>query len=319
MRPCWRSCTESAIDGGLGPDAAHEAMRDLVRPGRRRVASPARRASICRASCSAWPDHPGRKGGRTPIGAGSRRSASNTPPSRYRAAGLHPAVTDAEGRSERLTCRSRSAAWLGLNRSSRRAGDAGVAFIVAVDGGGRGRRFQRSRHPRQLMAYLGLTPSEHSSGPIVRRGGINQAGSSLARRALVEGAWATGCRPASAGSFLDRMSGLPQIVRDIAWNGQLRMCQRYRHLMAAGKPRVVAVTAIAREMAGFIWAIAAPWRLLTPDAAETPRERFDLPMRSRGGTRWEPRARYSRRRRRSSLIARQPQDETHGHAVTNRA
>jgi len=54
----------------------------------------------------------------------------------------------------------------------------------------------------------------------------------------------------------DRLEGLPKAVRDIAWKGQLGMCQRYRHLMAAGKPKVVATTAIAREMVGFIWAIA---------------------------------------------------------------
>ncbi len=54
----------------------------------------------------------------------------------------------------------------------------------------------------------------------------------------------------------DRLEALPQAVRDITWKGQLRMCQRYRHLIASGKPKVVATTAIAREMVGFIWAIA---------------------------------------------------------------
>ena len=56
--------------------------------------------------------------------------------------------------------------------------------------------------------------------------------------------------------LLARLEALPQAIRDIAWKGQLRMCQRYRHLMAAGKARVVVITAIAREMVGFIWAIA---------------------------------------------------------------
>ena len=55
---------------------------------------------------------------------------------------------------------------------------------------------------------------------------------------------------------VDRMEGLPQGVRDIAWKGQMRMCRRYNHLVASGKPTVVANTAIAREMVGFIWAIA---------------------------------------------------------------
>ena len=106
------------------------------------------------------------------------------------------------------------------------------------------------------MAYLGLTPAEHSSGASVCRGGITKAGSGLARRALVEGAWSYGMQARVSRKLLDRIEDLPQPVRDIAWKGQLLMCQRYRHLMAPGKPSVVAITAIAREMAGFVWAIA---------------------------------------------------------------
>ncbi len=111
------------------------------------------------------------------------------------------------------------------------------------------------------MAYLGLTPSEHSSGASVRRGGITKAGSKLARHALVEGAWSYRMQARVGRKLIDRIEALPQAVRDIAWKGQLRMCQRYRHMMAAGKPKVVATTAIAREMVGFIWAIA---REVTP-------------------------------------------------------
>ena len=106
------------------------------------------------------------------------------------------------------------------------------------------------------MAYLGLTPSEASSGAKVRRGRITKAGSGLARRALIEGAWSYRMQPRVSRKLYDRLETLPKSVRDIAWNGQLRMCRRYRHLMAAGKPKVVTTTAIAREMVGFIWAIA---------------------------------------------------------------
>jgi len=137
----------------------------------------------------------------------------------------------------------------------------GIASIVAVTVVAEVGDFNRFDNPRQLMAYLGLTPSEHSSGASVRRGGITKAGSSLARRALVEGAWSYRMQARVSRKLLDRIEGLPQAVRDIAWKGQLRMCQRYRHLMAAGKPKVVATTPIAREMAGFIWAIA---RTVTP-------------------------------------------------------
>ena len=140
----------------------------------------------------------------------------------------------------------------------------GVAFIVAVTVVAEVGDFNRFDNPRQLMAYLGLTPSEHSSGASVRRGGITKAGSGLARRALIEGAWSYRMQARVSPKLFDRIEGLPQIVRDIAWKGQLRMCQRYRHLMAAGKPKVVATTAIAREMVGFIWAIA---RTVKPSCA----------------------------------------------------
>ena len=145
----------------------------------------------------------------------------------------------------------------------------GVAFIVAVTVVAEVGDFSRFDNPRQLMAYLGLTPSEHSSGASVRRGRITKAGSRLARHALVEGAQRLG-----GGSYrmqarvgrkhIDRIEAVPQAVRDIAWKGRLRMCQRYRHMMASGKPKVVATTAIAREMVGFIWAIA---REVTPTNA----------------------------------------------------
>lgn len=132
----------------------------------------------------------------------------------------------------------------------------GVAFIVAATVVAEVGDFQRFDNPRQLMAYLGLTPSEHSSGSTVRRGGITKAGSGLARRALIEGAWSYRMQARVSRKLHDRIEGLPQAVRDIAWKGQLRMCHRYRQLVAAGKAKVIVITAIAREMVGFIWAIA---------------------------------------------------------------
>lgn len=173
------------------------------------------------------------------------------------------AVADAEARVERLT---KQIAELLPRWSLAPVVEAvqamrGVAFVVAVTVVAEVGDFSRFDNPRQLMAYLGLTPSEHSSGASVRRGGITKAGSSLARRALVEGAWSYRMQARVSRKLHDRIEALPQAVRDIAWKGQLRMCQRYRRLMAAGKPKVVATTAIAREMVGFIWAIA---RTVTP-------------------------------------------------------
>ncbi len=124
--------------------------------------------------------------------------------------------------------------------------------------------FRRFANPRQLMAYLGLVPSEHSTGERVRRGGISKAGNSRARRALVEGAWAYRFPARVSAHLQDRLDDLPKGVTDIAWKAQTRLCGRYRRLMARGKRRTVVVTAIAREMAGFLWAIGAQVAPLPP-------------------------------------------------------
>src|SRR5205823_6425862 len=116
--------------------------------------------------------------------------------------------------------------------------------------------FRRFTNARQLMAYLGLVPSEYSSGSTVRRAGITKAGNALARRVLIEGAW-TYRMPARVSRKLhDRLEPLSPVIRDIAWKAQARLCARYRRLAAIGKPKVVVTTAIARELVGFIWAIA---------------------------------------------------------------
>ena len=110
--------------------------------------------------------------------------------------------------------------------------------------------------PRQLMSYLGLTPSEYSSGERRRQGGITKAGNTHARRALVEGAWAYRY-PAKVSRHLQlRIETLPAEVHAIGWNAQVRLCKRYRQLSARGKHVNQVVVAIAREMAAFAWAIA---------------------------------------------------------------
>jgi transposase len=112
----------------------------------------------------------------------------------------------------------------------------------------------RFGNPRQLMAYLGLVPSEHSSGASVRRGGITKAGNSAARRLLIEASW-TYRFPVSR-ELLLRQECQSKPIREIAWKAQLRLCARYRKLARTGKPANVVTTAIARELAGFVWAIA---------------------------------------------------------------
>jgi transposase len=115
----------------------------------------------------------------------------------------------------------------------------GIALVVAVTVVAEVRDFRRFANARQLMAYLGVVPSEHSSGASVRRGGITKAGNVLARRVLIEGAW-TYRMPARVSRKLhDRNEKLSPTIRDIAWKAQLRLCSRYRRLAATGKAKVV--------------------------------------------------------------------------------
>jgi transposase len=114
----------------------------------------------------------------------------------------------------------------------------------------------RFTNPRQLMAYLGLVPSEHSSGASVKRGGLTKAGNSAARRLLIEAAWCYRFPARVSRELLLRQEEQPKPIREIAWKAQLRLCARYRKLARTGKPANVVTAAIARELAGFIWAIA---------------------------------------------------------------
>jgi len=132
----------------------------------------------------------------------------------------------------------------------------GVAFTVAITVIAELGDLTRFEHPRQLMSYLGLTPSEYSSGPRRHQGAITKAGNTHARRALIEGAWSYRY-PAKVSRHLQlRLETLPKAAQDIGWKAQVRLCKRYRRLTARGKNPNQAVVAVAREMAAFIWAIA---------------------------------------------------------------
>lgn len=113
----------------------------------------------------------------------------------------------------------------------------------------------RFASPRELMAYLGLTPSEHSSGSAIKRGPITKAGNSRARRVLVECAWSYQHPPRVGKEKQAKVAAAPPAARAIAWKAQCRLCARFRALVRKGKPKTVAVTAVARELAAFIWAI----------------------------------------------------------------
>jgi len=110
--------------------------------------------------------------------------------------------------------------------------------------------------PRKLMAYLGVVPSEHFSGENRKLGAITKCGNKRARRLLVEGAHSYRCAANTSKELQIRQEGLSKEVIDIAWKAQLRLCRRYQRLMKRGKHYNVVVTAIAREMIAFIWAIS---------------------------------------------------------------
>jgi transposase len=105
-----------------------------------------------------------------------------------------------------------------------------------------------------LMAFTGLVPSEYSSGTKKARGGITKTGNAHLRRVLVESAWHYRHHPFLGRTLRLRQHGAPPSVVDVAWQAQSRLHRRYRRLAARGKPKQVIVTAVARELTGFLWA-----------------------------------------------------------------
>lgn len=138
----------------------------------------------------------------------------------------------------------------------------GVQLIAAITLVAEIQDFWRFASPRQLMAYLGLTPREDSSGPRRRQGAITKAGNAPARRMLVEVAHLYRYPARVSPVIARRQTQLPKTVTDIAWVAQTRLCARFRRLAARRVPHNKIVVAIARELCGFVWAIA---REVTPE------------------------------------------------------
>jgi transposase len=241
------------------PDGAHEAMRDLVRA----------RATAVKVLTKARQHLNGflLRNGKVYRGVRSWTQAYRRwlttvcfdhPAQQVVLQDYINAVTDAERRIERLTRQIEDLApdWSMAPVATAIQAMRGVALINAVTVVAEVGDFARFGNPRQLMAYLGLVPSEHSSGARLRHGGITKTGNAHARRALIEGSWTYRMPARVSRKLYDRLEGLPPEVCDIAWKAQVRLCRRWRRLVALGKPKVIVTTAIAREMAGFIWAIA---------------------------------------------------------------
>lgn len=127
-----------------------------------------------------------------------------------------------------------------------------TATTIAVEVG----NFARFEKPKQLMGYAGITPSEYSSGSSRRQGAITKTGNAHLRRVLVEAAWSYRHRPGKGQALRARTRELPEHLNEIAWKAQHRLHRRYAALQAKGKPHTKVVTAIGRELLGFVWAIA---------------------------------------------------------------
>jgi len=132
----------------------------------------------------------------------------------------------------------------------------GVGKLVAVNLVAEVGKLSRFSNPRELMGYSGLVASEYSSGKHIQRGGITKTGNAHLRRVIVEAAWAYQHKPWIGGWLAKRQQGLDEEIKEIAWKAQWRLCTRYKKLAAKGKNKPQTVTAIGRELLGFIWAIA---------------------------------------------------------------
>lgn len=173
------------------------------------------------------------------------------------------AVKDAEERLARLTAAIEAAArdWVLAPLVEALQCLRGLRLVSAVTLAVEIGDFSRFKNAKQLMAFLGLTPSEASTGDDVRRGRITKAGNGRARRTLIESAWSYKHPPRVGPLKQLHLDAASKPVRDIAWRAQTRLCARYRALIRAGKRSTVAVTAVARELAGFVWDLA---RVVTP-------------------------------------------------------
>lgn len=143
----------------------------------------------------------------------------------------------------------------------------GVAAVTATTIVAEVGQLSRFEHPRQLMGYSGLVPSEYTTGPRRRTGVITKTGNSHLRRVVIEAAWAYRFGPAVGDRLKARQAGLDPAITEIAWRAQKRLHHRYRTLTGKGKPHNQVITAIGRELLGFIWDIARTVERQAPVAA----------------------------------------------------
>jgi transposase len=131
----------------------------------------------------------------------------------------------------------------------------GIAQISAVTIASELGEISRFASPRQLMGYSGAVPRENSSGQRIQRGSITKTGNAHLRRIAIEAAWSYRLRPGVGPALRKRQEGVPEEIKEIAWKAQHRLHKRYMRLAAAGKDQRKIITAVGRELLGFIWAI----------------------------------------------------------------
>jgi transposase len=241
------------------PDAQDEAMRDLTRA--REDAVMATRKAKQRLNAFLLRNglaFPGRSKWSNAFFNWLADIAMNYPAQQIALQEYIANVHENQNRINRLTdqIRQLAPAWRLAPVVSALQAARGVSLVVAVTVLAELGDLSRFDKPSQLMAYLGLVPSEHSSGQSIKRGAITKTGNSHARKVLVEAAWAYRMQARNSRLLLNRQRGLPEAVCQLAWNAQLRLCARFRRLAAKGKPKQKVVTAIARELSAFLWAIA---------------------------------------------------------------
>lgn len=257
------------------PDAAHEAMRDLVRARQASV----RAVRTARQQLSAFLLRHDRRytTGRQAWTLAHRRWLSELtfeqPAQHIVLEEAIAAVRHSEAHRDRMDAHLRAAlpGWSLYPLVCALTALRGIDVIAAAGLAAAIGDPSRFASAPDFMGYLGLVPSEHSSGLRRRLGAITKAGDVHARTLLIEAAWSYRLPARISRTKLARLEGVPDAVQALAWKAQTRLCARYRTLIARGKSKQVVVTAIARELAGFVWAIAQAVRLGVCPGSPAPR------------------------------------------------
>ena len=241
------------------PDERDEAIRDLSRAredavvarlkARQQLKAMLLRHGFCYAGKRSWTQAHERF---------LARASFSHPAQQIAFAEYRNAVREADERVERVTAALRDQVagwrWAGVVRALMSL--RGVDFIAATTLVAELGDFSRFSHPKELMSFLGLVPSEHSSGESRVQGKITKTGNRHARRVLIESAWNYRYPARMSREITVRNQGQPKIVREISWRAQLRLCTRYRRFTARGVQKNKICVAIARELAGFVWDVA---------------------------------------------------------------